>query len=80
MVVLCEIISNYNDDVKKGLKDKQILKKTEKVIKNHQEIGSETKLCWKKLIDLTMEKYQTNPIIDKKYQSKQGYSKEYMAN
>lgn len=80
LVVLCEIISNYNDDVKKGLKDNQIIKKTiEKVIKNHQ-IGSETKALLKKLIDLTMEKYQTNPLLTKKYQSKQGYSKEYMAS
>lgn len=80
LIVLSEIITNYNDDIKRGLKDKQIVKKTiEKVIKNHQ-IGTETRQLLEKLIETTMKKYELNPLLKKEYKDKQGYSKEYMAS
>lgn len=80
LVVLCEILTNYGEDKKKGLSDKEIIKKTVgKVISNHQ-IGSATRNLLMKVTDATKSKYEENPLLKKEYESKQGYSKEYMAS
>lgn len=80
LVVLCEILTNYGEDKKKGLSDKEIIKKTvNKVITNHQ-IGSGTRDLLVKVIDAIKNKYEENPLLKKEYETKQGYSKEYMAS
>lgn len=80
LVVLCEILTNHDEDMKKGLTYKQIIKKTiNKVINNHQ-ISNETRDLLVKIIDHTKNKYEVNPLLKKEYENKQGYSREYMAS
>lgn len=80
LVVLCEILTNYDEDKKKGLSDKEIIKKTvNKVITNHQ-IGNGTRDLLIKVTDAAKNKYEENPLLKKEYETKLGYSKEYMAS